>query len=260
MTVAGRLEAFFTVPSSVTISADTGSGFQTVNITAGSYTATTFATHLQARLDADAPPSGWSVSMSATTGLVTINTAVSPWSITFTSTALRDMIGFAGNISSVSTGQTGTLCHRGVWLPDCPLLMDGDPARAPLVSDLRRTRSPDGNVISHIGNTSYRHRGLAWTHVARAKMWEAVGLVKGSYEQWFKDSQLGVGHAWFTPGSAFHVINHDSIRLGADLNSGSGPTAGWKISEGPTSIEQTMSERPWVGQWRVEFGSIESPG
>lgn len=263
MSVAGRLEAFLTVPSGISISAtNSGGGPTAVSLTAGTYTPTSFVAHVVARLNAVRTPANWTGSLSTGaggTGFATLN-CTGTWSIAWTSTDARDMLGFTGDIASVSSAQTGTKTHRGLWLPDCPLNLAGDPARAPVVSDIRRTRGPTGYVVTYFGNKAYRHRELVWSHVARAKTWESVSSIKGSWEQWFKDTQLGNDHAWFAPGSAFHVYEHNSVLLGSDLNSGSGPANGWKISEGPTSIEPVKSAPPWVGYWRVEIAAIESDG
>lgn len=255
--IAGRVEAFLTVPTGVEVSVNTGGGATAVSLTAGTYTPTSFCAHVQARLIAVMTGS-WTVTLSTTTGFVTI-TYTGTFSVTWTSTDARDALGFTGNLSAASS-YVGTKMHRGLWLPDCTLDMEGDPISAPVDSDARATEGPTGAVFTYCGNTRYVHRSLIWSHVPRARYLESVSATKGSWEQWVKDTQLGLGHAWFTPGSAFQIYNHDAICIGGDLNSGAGPTNGWKASPPITKTYATKSAHPWVGCWRIEMPSIVSSG
>ncbi len=264
MTFSTKFEAFLVVPSGVTISATNGGGSgggpTSVSLTAGTYTPTSFVAHVVTRLNAVRTPANWTGSLSTTTGLVTLNTTDTPWSIAWTDTNVRDMLGFAADITSVSSAQTGTLSHRGLWLPDCPLDLEGDPVHTPVESDARSTEGPTGEVFTYCGNTKYVHKSLVLSHVALAKFRESVSSIKGSWEQWVKDTQLGLGHAWFTPGSAFQITNHDSIVVGGDLNSGAGPTNGWKASPAIARTSATKAAPPWTGSWRIEIPMIVSSG
>ena len=256
----GRLEALIVVPSGITISAtNSGGGPTSVSITAGTYTPTTFVAHVVARLNAVRTPANWTGSLSTTTGLVTLN-CTGTWAITWTSTAARDMLGFTANTGSVSSAQTGTLNHRGLWLPDCPLVMMGPAARAPIVTDTRRTRGPTGFVVTYCGNSSYQHRELSWSHVPNAKAWEGAASLNGSFEQWLRDTQYGLGHAWFTRGSGFHIWDHSGTKVGSDLNAGAGPNSGWKITQGVTTTEMRRSANALDLMWRVEIPEIGSDG
>ncbi len=260
-----------TVPSATSVSAtNSGGGATTVTLTAGSYTTTSLLTHLVAKLTADrAPSSGaWTASVStgqSGTGLVTIN-CTGTWSLSWTSTVLRDLLGHTGNYASVSAAQTGTINARGLWLPDCPMTIDGDPSRAPKVTDARASESPTGLVITLSGTSKRVHRGLKWSHVARAKTWEgAATTTYASLQQWLDDTQNGDGHTWFTPGSAFQAYwdnaGTDTL-VGADLNAGAGPTAGWFLSPAIDDISNHVrrTSADWLQMWSVEFPRIVSEG
>lgn len=268
--IGGRLEALVTVPSGVEISAtNNGGGPTTVTITAGTYTLTSLCAHVQTQLtSARAPLSGaWSVSLStgaSGTGLVTIAMSAGTLSITWTSTLLRDLLGFTATITAQTTS-TGTLQARGLWLPKCPLNLDGDPDAAPKATDLRTTTSPTGVVLGLKGTSMYRHRNLSWSHVSRRYTHRAAEVTAGeSLEQWLDDTQYGDGHAWFTVANPFHVYwdNAGTDRaVGYVLNSGAGPTVGWSLT-GVTGIDQIVKRRAdgWLGIWSVTLPQIVSAG
>ena len=257
-----RLEAFFSVPTGTEIQATVSAVAYDVSLTAGAYTPTQFCSHIVTMLNV-ATFKTWTVSVSASTGLATIDCAGETWAITFTTAAAGTVLGFVGNISSRSSAATGTQNVRGYWLPDCPLDLEGDPTRAPTVTDLRTTESPTGGLYGVVGSTRYRHRGLKWSHVSRARTWEgSASPTYSSWEQWFKDTQLGAGHSWFSVSSSFQVYwdNAGSAALvGADLNSGSGPTLGWKLS-GLNSIEPRKAGGALLGWWTIEIPQIVSEG
>ncbi len=266
MGFGGRVETYFTVPSGVLFTVVNSGGTTAVSVAAGSYTQTSFIAYLQSALTAQRPPAAgaWVVTLStgtSGTGLVTIATTSGTYSVTvWTSTALRDMLGFTGTISTQVT-QTGTLVMRGLWLPDCPLNLDGDPSRAPRVTDLRTTTSPTGDVVGLVGNSRYRHKNVRWSHVPQANTWEAVSSTKKSYETWFTDTQFGMGHAWFLPTSAMVIYWNNAgtdTAVGSDL-SATGPTTGWRLS-GVNSIEPRKVHAAWTGVFEIVWPTIESSG
>lgn len=269
MSVGGRFEAFFTVPSSITASVDGGSGAQTVTWAAGSYTPTSFATYTATALTAQAPPAAgsWSVSLSTGrtgTGLLTIARSTGTYSITWTSTALRDLLGFTANITSQTTS-TGTKQHCGLWLPGCPLMLKGDPSRAHKQTDNRSSESPNGLVITVGGTKKYQHKDITFSHVTQARTYEgAAATPRESLEQWLNDTQFGDGHTWFTRGSAFQFYWDNAgteTLVGYDLNSSTGPENGWAFSPAIADIDDHVSRvGDWLGMNRVFFPRIVSRG
>lgn len=231
MPFAGRVEAQFTVPSSITISVTTNAGGPTaVTITAGSYFHETFAPALQAALIAQRSVTGgtWSVTYSTTTGKYTIATTAGTYSITWTSTNARDLLGFTGNIVAVSTS-TGASQARGLWLPDCVFRCDADARRAPLATDHRNTVSPTGVVYGLKSTKMRRHMNPRWMHVPGERTWEAsVTTTNASYERFVLDTQLAEGHAWFTLSSQIRIYDHTGTACGADA-----PVAAWQVPQLP---------------------------
>lgn len=252
----GYVAANFTIPASTTISVTNGGGGPTtVTITAGTYNIDTFMTQLQSDLQTQRAPSGsaWTcaVSLGSTgTGKVTIDAPTDTWSITWTSTAVRDVLGFTANITSVTTAQTGAAQARGLWMPNCPLFpASGKVLSAPRVTDLRQTVSPTGFVISHVGNSKYMHNGLRWSHVEVGRVWQASEAVTNeSLEKFLTDAQFGLGSPLFTPGSKCKIYSHEAETLGDTT------IAGWYI-QGAGSMESVVKrvDASWDGLWSVEF-------
>lgn len=252
MSFSGRIEAFIQVPGGTNLQVTTGTT-TIVALSSGSYTPTQLAAHIQASLIAQNAV-GWLVSISvgaSGTGRVRI-TGPGTWSITWQAgNLLRDLLGFTANIVSATGFRDATISVRGLWLPWCPLAIEGDQERAPTVSDLRTTRSPNGNVFALSGNRFYRHRAVTWSHVPKARMFEAVALHAGNtWETFFKQTQIGGYVPWLGPASAIEVYDHNDLRVGADIIG-----IKWKIV-GIDSIEPKRSSGDWNGLWTVTLPEL----
>lgn len=266
MSFAGRLEALITIPTGgAVVAATNGVGGPTnVTIPAGTYYYTSaggissIITELQTQLNASRPD-GWTVTHSLTgtssTGLVTINCTSTPWSISWTSTALRDLLGFNSNITAVSAAVNGTLQARGLWFPRCPLALDGDPGMAPKYSDLRTVDTPRGDIIGHVGNIARRHKRLRWSHVPRDRYREASATYDyGSWEAFVDDTQHGQGHSYFTPATKVQIYDHNAQRVGTDAS-----VTGWYM-RGVEALDSRMSVENFTGYFSVEIPEISTSG
>lgn len=162
------------------------------------------------------------------------------------------------NFATYLRSQTGTTSARGVWLPDCPINLDGDPDQAPSVTDRRDTESPTGVVLSLVGNRKYRHRNVRWPAVPRSATWEsAVTVTRSSYEQWLIDTQFGLGHSWFRPGARVQVYWD---RAGSLVTLGNAQNIdGWFV-KGIASTEPTMTSPPYTGLWNITWPELVSDG
>jgi hypothetical protein len=261
---ATRFDAFRTVPASTTVAASNSGGSGTsVSLTAGSYTLATFCSHFQTRLNAVRTPATWTVTPSYTTGFVTIDCVGETWAIDFTTAEVGTSIGFVGNIASTSDPAIGTKNARGLYLPDCPLNIDGHPANAGKATDLRSTVGPTGTSVSLVGTSMYKRTGIRLSHVSPARTFEASASPGySSWEQWLDDTQFGAGHSWFTPGSAFQLY-WDSAGtasiVGASLNSGAGPTAGW-VQHGINSFEPKRVHESALIWFEIAIPTLVSSG
>lgn len=166
----------------------------------------------------------WSVTYSTTTGKYTIAMSAGTYSITWTSTVLRDLLGFTANITT-QTSVTGASQARGLWLPDCTFRCDVDARKAPIATDHRNTLGPTGRVYGLKSTKMYRHMNPRWMHVPSERTWEADALTtNASYERFVKDTQLGEGHAWFALSSKLRIYDHTNTAVGA-----AGPVAAWQV-------------------------------
>jgi hypothetical protein len=189
----GRLESRITLASSWTATfTNVADGAAAVDVPAGNY----YLVDLIAAIDADIS-ANWTISVSdgegASTGKCTINSTSTPWSITWTSTDMRNHLGFTGNISGVSAAQTGTNHCGGLWLPDIPKFsMYGDSANGSLISDFRATKSPTGVVRAFFGNSYRVHSGIRWEGIIsnRAMAHQEV-VTNESFETFMLDAMTG---------------------------------------------------------------------
>lgn len=264
-TFAGYVSAGFTLPNSITISVTTNSGGPTaVAITPEYYESIDgFLTEFVFQLNAQRPVTAgtWTVTNTlANAGappLITIAVTAGTFSITWTSTVLRDLLGFAANISA-QTSATGTTAVRGVWQPDCPLTTMKRHRSAPLKTDMRQSRAPTGTVYANVGNERYQHDDVRWSHVPSHKAWRIDETVTNeSLQQWLDDTQWGRGHAWFAVSSKCRVIAHDGNLVGG----GDSINNWWPT--GITSVGDIVTDRVaegWDGYWSVRFPALESDG
>lgn len=261
-TFGGYISAAFTVPSGITLSVTTNSGGPTsVSVTPETYDSIdSFLTELVNSLTSTRPVTAgaWTITNTlanaGATPLITIAVTAGTFSISWTSTTLRDLLGFTANITA-QTSATGTNAVKGVWQPDSPLVSDARHRSAAPVTDARQSRSPTGVVFTHIGNVRYEHSGLRWSHVPTHKIWKVDETVTGeSLQQWLDDTQWGRGHAWFGVGSKCRIIGSDGNLVG-----GSDSVNNWWLS-GFTGIGQivTRVDSSWDGLWAVQVPSAHS--
>lgn len=226
MTYAGWIEARFAQPTGVTLNATTNGGGPTlVTPTPGTYHLEDFLAEFIFELNNQRPVTAgsWVGTYSTTTGKVTLSVTAGTFSIAWIDTEIRDLLGFAGNITSVASA-TGDYQARSLFIPDCPLSLDvPDTAQAPRDTDRRSTSSPTGYVLSHKGTSKYLHTGLRYSHVARNKVFLGSEItVNESWERFLMDVAWNEGLSWFS-GDAFVKV-YDLQSLAVGRNQG---LAGW---------------------------------
>jgi hypothetical protein len=238
-----------------------GSGVAT-GLSAGISTAlTNFAAAINA---------SWSVSLDTTNGTGRVSIGWSgydtpTWSLSWTSTDLRDALGFDANISSVTTTQTGDAAAKFLWIPNSPLHCDQHPSMAPEATDLRTSESPTGVAFGLSGTQKYVHTGLGWDHVDVERIREGSATYDNqSLEVFFRDTQSGQGtHSWCAPASPLQVWWNNAgteTLLGDDANDGSG-VDGWTLTGVSRFSDVAKPSQPgWVGAWNVTFPRLVSDG
>lgn len=263
----GRWESAIVVPAGVTVTAtNSGGGPTSVSITAGSYASpTALLAHVVARLNAVRTPATWTGSLSvgtSGTGQCSINwTGAGTYTLAWTSTELRDILGFSASSGPVTQGvaTVGPSQARGLWFPDCPIAMDGNPRSAPRRSDRRTVVTPTGIAYTHVGSTFYQLRNLRYSHVPRARVWAADAvLANASFETFYLETQLGLSSTWFVPGSKCQVYD-SGVLVGINGNSGAG-LAGWQMAQPRELDEITNSVEQWTGFGTIMLGNLVSDG
>jgi hypothetical protein len=268
VTYAGYIEAAVTVPAGVTVHAtNSGGGPTLVTVPAGSYTGmSAVVTALVAALNSTRTPANWTGSVSLTgtspTGKVTLNwTGTGTYSITWDSTDLELMLGFTANIAGVTQGvaSTGASQMHGLWLPDAPPKVNGDPNAAPPRSDRRAVVTPTGAVYTHVGNIHRRLRQLRYFGVPRSRIWEAVATTpNSSFEMFWTETQLGqqtTSVQWFTPGAKVKIVDIFGVPFGVNRS-----IAGWYFANPAEMDELQLVHDQWTGLWTVNLGDLVSDG
>lgn len=249
----GRLEGRVTVPTggwTGTIDDSGGASAATWTVAAGTYYLSSGADSYSlidafaAALNSAAPTDTIAVTLSAGesgTGKVTI-TSTGSTAIAFTSTDLRDLLGFETNLSA-GTSWTGTMQARSLWLPNCPYKAPNGVGvwRGWREADARSVENAAGYVFNHMGQEKEVNE-LSWNSVSRSLIWAAnEATVNASWERFARDCIWGVA-AWGTPGGP--------LRFYPDA-ADSGIYATYKVP-GYTSIRPEPLIQDYVaGTWRV---------
>lgn len=208
----GRLEGRITIPSggyNGTIDDSGGAGAAAWSVAAGTYylnspgsIGSSLIDALSTALNTAAPTDTITVSISASetgTGKVTI-TSTGSTAIVWTSTALRDLLGFTGNLPA-GTSWTGSAQARHLWLPNCAY-------KAPnAVGTWRGWRESDSRSVENAAGYGFNIMGqekevnaLSWNAVGRHLVWEANATTENaSWERFCRDAIWGVA-SWGTPG------------------------------------------------------------
>lgn len=254
----GRLEAYLTTDAAWSVTVETTTIASTpVSVMASGASDYTrgIAGALEDALNAVDVSVTWTVTPSfgeAGTGLVTIDCDEASWSITWTSTNLRDVLGFAGNISAVSTAQTGTLAAKGVFLPDCPKhTPHGDGDDGDEVSDLLYTMAPDGTAHT-VSGTSMTTNHVRWSHLSRKRARISGEVVDGeSWQQFWRDCHRG-DLAYCDVGTQVRLI------WDADLAPGVSNNAVYKIVDKARAGEITTVQN-WNGLYTLDLDLVLVP-
>jgi hypothetical protein len=252
----GRVEARITVPTggwaiSLTI---TTIGTFTVTVPAGTYFPTALLSTFKTLLDAATGGDGtFTVTGSfgeSGTGFVTISHTVQTFTITWTSTELRDVLGFAGTLTPAALSFTGTINAGGVWLPSCD--HDAPRGRDNGVYQIDRavTTAPGGTTIA----TGYQRRRklgrVSWPLSSRARTLESGETVTGeSFERWWLDTHGGrVSYFGMSPQVQLYWNADDTVKVTL------------KLTEPLTEFNPRRVDNQWIGIWEFGIDGFQVPG
>lgn len=258
MTFDGRIEAQFFVPSGVVVTATNGGAGKPIPMPANGYYLSDFVALLQTQLNTYSDSAAWTIALSIGangTGQVTIN-CTGTFSLAFTNVEIRQLLGFAADIVGATTPQIGAAQARSLWIPDCPVAVDGDPRTAPPATDLRQTQSPTGAVLGLVGNQRFVHNNVRWTAVPFNRTWTVLEvLANQSMQSFLRDTQWAFGAnelgLWFRPSSACRLYDLKGQLFGTNL------AYGWALI-GVDKFSPTMTKASYTGLWNIVIPSIVS--
>lgn len=255
----GRLEAQYTVPTGgwvITPTITAIGGPFTCTIAAGTYFPTALLAALQVALDAASGGDGAFTVSAGTgesgTGLVTIAHATQTFTAVWTSTDLRDALGFTADLTPAALTFTGTKHMRGVWLPTHPINAPRGSDPGHTETDRSELVAPDGTVSSLVYGTAQRVRmtGVEWAVVtARRALVTQEVTVGESFEQWWLDTHSGLRTYFSTS---------PQVRLHWNADAGTYHT--FYLTGRTTTELQRAGDGNWIGIWQVAISGYKVSG
>lgn len=242
----GRLDAQVTVPSGGWTFAAVGTSSANATVAAGPYYQTTFATALSSALST---ATGDTVTVTVSngetgTGLVTIGSTAN-LSGSWTSTAMRDYLGFTGNLTA-ATSHVGSRQCQSIWLPNAEIASHyGNGDEGHTETDMATTESPQGDVKGLVYASRVVLPSVRWTHVEKpyARI-SGETVVGASFERWWRNTQAGE-LAYFAVLAPF--------RLYWDASSSDHKTYRCPRPRG-TAMDRTVD--PWAYLYGVELSRL----
>lgn len=195
--------------------------------------------------------------------ITNVSTATDTFSVDWSSSGdLRSILGFATQPTSGAYPQVGAYFCDGLFFPDSPVIMDGDPREFPMLSDRRSQESPTGVMGTIVGSVKYQHENLKWQAVPQNRYREqAAYLTRCSWENFVKVTQLGQGgYAWFQPGAPILIYDHTNQLVGSDGNGGIGPSYGWTVPDLSRVRAVRLDKQGWNGRWTITLPRLVSAG
>ena len=134
----------------------------------------------------------WAVTLSST-GVCSLSATGVSLAVTWTSTDLRDVLGFSGSEVVVDAVVTASAQCKGLWLSDYPYnsLHQGGSWKGSIESDMQIAESSRGDVYAISGQIK-RALNLSFAAEASPKTWVADEILGNtSFEQFYLDCILG---------------------------------------------------------------------
>ena len=181
------------------------------------------------------------------TGYVTIAISSGTFTLNWTSTDIRDVLGWTGNLAAAGSYTSPSGC-LGLWLPDCPISQPMPLAKTGfLEGGVSQTVSPLGitKTIKTAGRT--RHPGITWSHVSLARAVqdsEASGV--RSWERFVRDCLRGdTALSYFTPGV--------DVKVFPDAGSATATVYHPIVPNAVTDCMEPSTGDGYVGLWRCKW-------
>lgn len=253
----GRLEAATVVPSGGwTLTVNDGAAYAGTLTAGTTYSGpTAVVAALVAALNTAAAGAGsartWTGSIASGeqgTGYVTLTcSAGANVTGTWTTTTLRDYLGWAAGLSGAITFTSPSGC-LGMWLPDCTAMMPMPLAETGnKQGGISITETPSGvtKVIKTASRT--RHPGITWSHVtlARARQASEASGVR-SFERFVRDCLRGdTSLSYFRPGG--------DVKHFPDAGSATATVYHPRVPNDVGDVMQPAFDSGYVGLWRCTW-------
>jgi len=254
----GKIEGQITVPTGGwTGSVNDGGGADVFTVAAGTYyhsspgsgAADLIAT-LELALEA-ATGSGWTCSIAAGeggTGLVTIAINSGTASVAWTSTDMRDALGFTGDMGAAAS-HVSPRQARSLWLPDCPIVSPyGANDAGTDVAASAHMVSPSGHVTG-VRTARAVASWLRWSACAGAKTRiQLETTVNTSFQKFWRDTIEG------TAGWAAQPFGPIRVHWDADDDA---TYKAYKVAGRlAQTFEPTQVSEGWTGLWEINMDRI----
>jgi hypothetical protein len=170
-----------------------------VTIPAGRYYMTTIGDGSRSLLDeiafqaGAATARGWVLNLDddtdGSTGKLTVTVTGAPTTVTWSSTALRDALGFNGNLTGPANGWVSDNHVKYLWLPSCGRagLMAPSTSNGALEVDYSLSLGTDGTTYA-IAYSVRELDSMEFRHIKGKKAWiSQEAIVNESFERFFRD-------------------------------------------------------------------------
>lgn len=257
----GSIEALYTFATNQTVSVDDGGGADVATVAAGSYYPTelraAFVTALNTATGKTFTLTG-SYGSGGTGICTTLSINTGTYTLTWTSTDLRDALGFTATLTPAAASFAGTNGMKGLFLPNSAWFgstlaptTDGH-----LITDLRQSEGPDGNLTTWLGNSYRAHLNVGFSHLTKGAAIDGVDSTRISWQRFVRESLFG-GLSYF-PITAAGVAPYVRCYFDKDNSIKLGDASGdaiYQVTLSP-SLEIARVSDVWDGRWSVSIPKL----
>ncbi len=187
------------------------------------------------------------------TGFVTIAVGSGTFTLTWTATDLRDLLGFTGTLTPTAASFTGTIGCLAVFLPTCPLIGPGMDylINGHLRTDAKYQAGPTGTVSVWSGNSYRSFRRARFPMLDRNHAIDGASATVTSWQKWIRETHLG-GLSYF-PIANGGIAPTVRVYADATANTIMGTSNGIYRLVLPADQEMVQVAEGWTGLWSAEI-------
>lgn len=257
MSKSGRLEAQITVPAggwTVALTVTAIGGPTNVTIPAGTYwiseLISTFITQLNAAFGGDGAftfSANWD---EGGDGIFALFHATETFSLTWTSTSLRNLLGFTADLTPAALSFTGTEQIESFWMADCPFDAPRGVTTGIRTFDRTVQVSPQGDTSALSYQSRRKVGGISFPMVGKARTFRAHEVIANeSFETWFENTHGAlVTYFGTAPKCRFYWDANalDKIEF--------------RLTKPVDSFMPERVDQQWIGLWAWDIDGYVVPG